>query len=187
MLITTCVIIAIHVITKNRTYVNNTLYNYCNSCTNNIYQPNTLCAQLSNFKWNLKFWHKMILNLHSDFVFVSNRKCFLWVMLVLGCKLCLGQFLNPPATLSVRYFCHTKNLSNFFHFQKYGNSWKYRNFWGKMKFKTRLVAGNSIWLNNWLAKIRSNGPLSLLELSYKMFLYPPPPKKKEAFWFGVGR
>ena len=35
----------------------------------------------------------------------------------------------------------------------------------KMKFKTRLVAGNGIW---W-AKIRPKGPVSPLELSCKIF------------------
>ena len=70
-----------------------------------------------------------------------------------------------------------------------------RNFCKKMKFKTRLVAGNGIWP----AKIRPKGPVSPLELSCKIFrphlknslkkskkIYPPPQKKKRAFFFWGG-
>ena len=86
---------------------------------------------------------------------------------VLRCKLCLGRFLDPLTTFSARNFCHTKIYLIFAILQKYNNSWKYGNFWGKIKLKTRLVAGNSIWP----AKIRPEGPLSPLELLCKMFWY----------------
>ena len=70
---------------------------------------------------------------------------------------------------------------------------KIQKFLEKMKFKTRLVAGNSIWP----AKIRPEGPLSLLKLSCKIFWYhlknswkkfkkTYPPPKKRAFLGGGG-
>ena len=51
-----------------------------------------------------------------------------------------------------------------------------------MKFKTRLVAGNSIWP----AKIRPEGPLSLLKLSCKKKIQKNIPPKKGLFFFGGG-
>ena len=113
---------------------------------------------------------------------------------VLGCKLCLRQRLDPPATLLAKHFSVPKIYLIFAILQKYGNSWKYRNFWEKMKFKTRLVAGNSIWP----AKIQPKGPLSPLELSCRSFWYHlknsskkiqktiPPPKRAFFFWGGGG-
>ena len=65
-----------------------------------------------------------------------------------------------------------------------------RNFWKKMKFKMRLVAGNGIRP----AKIRPEGPLNLQESACKIlwshlknwwkYSKSLPPKKIEIFWGG---